>query len=195
MQGSPFKHMLLGYARVSTEPQETHLQIDALKNAGCKKIFQEKISGARTNRPELNRLIEHARKGDVVVVWKLDRLGRSLKQLIETVETLDAAGVQLKSLTENIIDTTTPSGKLVFGVFAVIAEFERDMLRQRTMAGLKAAKKRGRVGGKPRSLDAKQLKKARVMLKSGKYTKAEVAEDLSVSRQTLWRSLNRKAKA
>lgn len=183
--------MIFGYARVSTDDQETHLQIDALKTAGCDRIFQEKMSGTRSDRPELKRLLDQARKGDVVLVWKLDRLGRSVKQLIETVETLDNAAVQLKSLTENIIDTTTPSGKLVFGVFAVIAEFERDMLRQRTMAGLAAAKKRGRVGGKPRLLDAAKIKKARVMLDSGQYTKTEVAQELGVSRHTLWRSLNR----
>lgn len=183
--------MILGYARVSTDDQETHLQIDALKAAGCERIFQEKMSGARGDRPELRRLLEQARKGDVVLVWKLDRLGRSVKQLIETVETLHNADIQLKSITENIIDTTSPAGKLIFGVFAVIAEFERDMLRQRTMAGLAAAKKRGRVGGKPRALDAAKIKKARVMLASGEYTKTEVAQELGVSRHTLWRSLNR----
>lgn len=149
------------------------------------------MSGTRSDRPQLERLLDQVRKGDVVVVWKLDRLGRSVKQLIETVAILDNAGVQLKSLTENIIDTTSPSGKLVFGVFTVMAEFERDMLRQRTMAGLAAAKKRGRVGGKPRSLDAAKIKKARVMLNSGQYTKTEVAQELGVSRHTLWRSLNR----
>ena len=183
--------MILGYARVSTDDQETNLQIDALETAGCERIFQEKISGTRSDRPELKHLLDQARKGDVVLVWKLDRLGRSVKQLIETVYTLHNVGVQLKSLTENIIDTTSPSGKLVFGVFAVIAEFERDMLRQRTMAGLAAAKKRGRIGGKPRSLDAAKIKKARVMLDSEQYTKTEVAKELGVSRHTLWRSLNR----
>ena len=183
--------MVLGYARVSTDEQETHLQIDALKQAGCERVFQEKISGTHSDRPALKRLLDQAREGDVVFVWKLDRLGRSVKQLIETVETLHKSGIQLKSLTENTIDTTSPSGKLIFGVFAVIAEFERDMLRQRTIAGLAAAKKRGRVGGKPRSLDNAKIKKARVMLDSGQYTKTEVAQELGVSRHTLWRSLNR----
>jgi DNA invertase Pin-like site-specific DNA recombinase len=183
--------MIIGYARVSTDDQETHLQIDALKAAGCERIFQEKMSGVRSDRPELERLLDQARFGDTVIVWKLDRLGRSVKQLIKTVEILDQAGVQLKSLTENIIDTTSASGKLVFGVFAVMAEFERDMLRERTMAGLVAAKKRGRVGGKPRSLDASKIKKARVMLDSGQYNKTEVAQELGVSRHTLWRSLKR----
>jgi DNA invertase Pin-like site-specific DNA recombinase len=182
--------MLLGYARVSTDDQETHLQIDALERAGCVRLFEEKASGAKADRPELRRLLETAREGDVVIVWKLDRLGRSLLQLIETVNQLHACGVQLKSLNENLIDTTTPSGKFLFGIFGLMAEFERDMLRQRTNAGLAAARKRGRVGGRPKSIDAAELKKARVMLASGDYTKAEVAAELAVSRHTLWRALS-----
>ena len=181
--------MLLGYARVSTDDQETHLQIDALKAAGCERIYQEKASGAKADRPELMRLLDNARKGDVVIVWKLDRLGRSLLHLIETVNLLHARGVQLKSLNENLIDTTSPSGKFLFGIFGLMAEFERDMLRQRTNAGLAAARKRGHVGGRPKSIGAGDLKKARVMLTSGDYTKAEVAAELSVSRHTLWRAL------
>lgn len=184
--------MKLGYARVSTDEQETHLQIDALKGAGCDRIYEEKASGAKDDRPELIRLLDNARKGDVVIVWKMDRLGRSLLHLIETVNLLNVRGVQLRSLTENVIDTTTPSGKLVFGIFGLMAEFERDMLRQRTNAGLNAARKRGRVGGRPRSIDATALKKARVLLASGSYTKAEVAAELGVSRHTLWRELARK---
>ena len=183
--------MLLGYARVSTDEQETHLQIDALTGAGVDRIYQEKASGAKTDRPELMRMLDNARKGDVVVVWKLDRLGRSLLHLIETVNLLNARGVQLRSLTENLIDTTTPSGKLVFGIFGLMAEFERDMLRQRTNAGLAAARKRGRVGGRPKSIDARALKKARAMLASDNYTRTQVAAELGVSRHTLWRELSR----
>ncbi len=183
--------MLLGYARVSTDDQETHLQIDALKAAGCERIYQEKASGAKADRPELMRMLDHARQGDVVIVWKLDRLGRSLLHLIETVNLLHDRGVQLRSLTENVIDTTTPSGKLVFGIFALMSEFERDMLRQRTQAGLRAARKRGRIGGRPKSIDAAGLKKARAMLAAGNYTRSEVAGELRVSRHTLWRELNR----
>lgn len=183
--------MLLGYARVSTDEQETHLQIDALTGAGVDRIYQEKASGAKTDRPELMRLLDNARKGDVVVVWKLDRLGRSLLHLIETVTLLHRRDVQLRSLTENLIDTTTPSGKLVFGIFGLMAEFERDMLKQRTTAGLVAARKRGRVGGRPKSIDAASLKKARAMLASDNYTKGDVATELGVSRHTLWRELNR----
>ena len=181
--------MKLGYARVSTDEQETHLQIDALKGAGCDRIYEEKASGAKTDRPELMRLLDNARKGDVVIVWKMDRLGRSLLHLIETVNLLNERGVQLRSLTETLIDTTSPSGKLVFGIFGLMAEFERDMLRQRTHAGLAAARKRGRVGGRPKSLGADDLKKARALLGSGTYSKGQVAEELGVSRHTLWRAL------
>lgn len=190
-----FCTMLLGYARVSTDDQETHLQIDALKAAGVERIYEEKASGAKTDRPELMKLLDNARKGDVVIVWKMDRLGRSLLHLIETVNLLNGRGVQLRSLTENLIDTTSPSGKLVFGIFGLMAEFERDMLRQRTNAGLVAARKRGRVGGRPKGIDAAALKKARVMLASGDYTKAEVAAELQVSRHTLWRELGRASEA
>ena len=182
--------MLLGYARVSTDDQETHLQIDALKAAGAERIYEEKASGAKTDRPELMRMLDSARSGDVVVVWKLDRLGRSLLHLIETVNLLHERGVQLRSLTENLIDTTSPSGKLVFGIFGLMAEFERDMLRQRTNAGLAAARKRGRVGGRPRALGPEEIKKARALLASGEYTKAEVAAEVGASRHTLWRALN-----
>lgn len=185
--------MLLGYARVSTDDQETDLQIDALKAAGCERIFEEKGSGAKADRPELMRLLDNARKGDVVVVWKLDRLGRSLLHLIETVNLLHERGVQLKSLNENLIDTTSPSGKFLFGIFGLMAEFERDMLRQRTNAGLVAARKRGRVGGRPKSIAADDLKKARALLASGQYTKGQIAAELGVSRHTLWRELQRVA--
>jgi DNA invertase Pin-like site-specific DNA recombinase len=181
--------MKLGYARVSTDEQETHLQLDALKAAGCERVYEEKASGAKADRPELLRLLDNARKGDVLIVWKMDRLGRSLLHLIETVNLLNKRGVELRSLTENVIDTTTPSGKLTFGIFALMAEFERDMLRQRTTAGLKAARARGRVGGRPKSMSAADLKKARALLASGAYTKTQVADELGVSRHTLWRAL------
>ena len=183
--------MKLGYARVSTDEQETHLQLDALRAAGCERIYEEKASGAKTDRPELLRLLDNARKGDVVIVWKMDRLGRSLLHLIETVNLLNTRGVQLRSLTENLIDTTTPSGKLVFGIFGLMAEFERDMLKQRTVAGLAAARRRGRVGGRPKSISVDDLKKAQVLLRSGDYTRGEVAKEIGVSRHTLWRALSR----
>jgi DNA invertase Pin-like site-specific DNA recombinase len=180
--------MKIGYARVSTDAQETHLQMDALKRAKCTRVYQEKVSGAKTERPELTRLLDSARKGDVVIVWKLDRLARSLRQLIDTTVLLNERGVELHSLTENI-NTTTPSGKLTFHLFASLAEFERDILRQRVNAGLKAARRRGRVGGRPKSMDEDDLKKARALLRSGDYTKVQVAKELEVSRHTLWRAL------
>jgi DNA invertase Pin-like site-specific DNA recombinase len=158
--------MKIGYARVSTDDQETHLQIDALKQAKCGRVYQEKASGAKAERPELMKLLDNARKGDVVIVWKLDRLARSLRQLIDTTVLLNERGVELHSLTENI-NTTTPSGKLTFHIFAALAEFERDILRQRVNAGLKAARRRGRVGGRPKALNEGDLKKARALLRSG----------------------------
>jgi DNA invertase Pin-like site-specific DNA recombinase len=184
--------MKIGYARVSTDAQETHLQMDALKRTKCSRIYQEKASGAKTERPELMRLLDNARKGDTVVVWKLDRLARSLRQLIDTTVLLNERGVELHSLTENI-NTTTPSGKLTFHIFASLAEFERDILRQRVNAGLKAARRRGRVGGRPKALKNDDLKKARALLRSGEYTKVQVAKELEVSRHTLWRALSQGA--
>lgn len=184
--------MKIGYARVSTDTQETHLQLDALKREKCGRIYEEKASGAKTDRPELMRLLDNARKGDVVVVWKLDRLARSLRQLIDTTVMLNERGVELHSLTENI-NTTTPSGKLTFHIFAALAEFERDILRQRVHAGLKAARRRGRVGGRPKALDEAALKKARALLRSGEYSKVQVADELQISRHTLWRALSREA--
>ena len=180
--------MKIGYARVSTDAQETHLQMDALKRAKCSRVYEEKVSGAKAEGPELTKLLDSARKGDVVIVWKLDRLARSLRQLIDTTVLLNERGVELHSLTENI-NTTTPSGKLTFHVFAALAEFERDILRQRVNAGLKAARRRGRVGGRPKALSEADLKKARALLSSGEYTKVQVAKDLAVSRHTLWRAL------
>jgi len=184
--------MKIGYARVSTDAQDTDLQMDALKRAKCGRIYQEKASGAKAERPELMRLLDNTRKGDVIIVWKLDRLARSIRQLIDTTVLLNDRGVELHSLTENI-NTTTPSGKLTFHIFAGLAEFERDILRQRVNAGLKAARRRGRVGGRPKALGEADLKKARTLLRSGDYTKVQVAKDLKVSRHTLWRALAQQA--
>jgi DNA invertase Pin-like site-specific DNA recombinase len=184
--------MKIGYARVSTDAQETHLQMDALKRVKCGRVYEEKASGAKADRPELMKLLDNARKGDVVVVWKLDRLARSIRQLMDTTTMLNERGVELYSLTENI-NTTTPSGKLTFHLFAALAEFERDILRQRVNAGLKAARRRGRVGGRPKALSEADLEKARALLRSGDYSKVQIAEDLQVSRHTLWRALSREA--
>lgn len=139
--------MLMGYIRVSRDHQITALQEDAIKKLGCERTFIDKISGAKFDRPQLTQMLDFARPGDVVAVWRLDRLGRSLKDLIEIVRTMDARGIQLKSCKENI-DTTTPTGKLMFHIFGAIAEFERDLIRERTMAGLEAARARGRIGGR-----------------------------------------------
>src|SRR5215467_13436905 len=184
--------MKLGYARVSTDAQETHLQLDALTRAKCSRIYEEKASGAKAERPELMRLLDNTRKGDVIIVWKLDRLARSIRQLIDTTVLLNDRGVELHSLTENI-NTTTPSGKLTFHIFAALAEFERDILRQRVNAGLKAARRRGRIGGRPKALDEADLKKARALLRSGDYSRVQVADELEVSRHTLWRALSKDA--
>jgi DNA invertase Pin-like site-specific DNA recombinase len=181
--------MKIGYARVSTDAQETHLQMDEIKRVKCGRVYEEKTSGAKADRPELMKLLDNARKGDVVVVWKLDRLARSIRQLIDTTTMLNERGVELYSLTDNI-NTTTPSGKLTFHLFAALAEFERDVLRQRVNAGLKAARRRGRVGGRPKALSEADLKKARALLRSGDYSKVQIAEDLEVSRHTLWRALS-----
>jgi DNA invertase Pin-like site-specific DNA recombinase len=187
-----FCTMKIGYARVSTDAQEAHLQMDALKRVKCVRIYQEKASGTKAERPELMKLLDNARKGDVIIVWKLDRLARSLRQLIDTTVLLNEHGVELHSLTENI-NTTTTSGKLTFHIFAALAEFERDILRQRVDAGLKAARRRGRVGGRPKALGEADLKKARALLRSGDYTKVQVAQELHVSRHTLWRALTQPA--
>src|SRR6476659_475969 len=144
--------MLVGYARVSTQEQDLALQLDALKSDGCEKVYEEKASGAQRERPELKAALGYMRQGDTLVVWKLDRLARSLKQLIETVEAMSEQGFGLRSLTE-AIDTTTAGGKLVFHLFAALAEFERGVICERTMAGLQAARARGRTGGKPPVLD------------------------------------------
>lgn len=180
--------MKIGYARVSTDAQETYLQMDALIRAKCNRAYQEKDSGAKAERSELMKLLYDACKGDVVIVWKLNRLARSIRQLIDTTAQLNERGVELYSLTENL-NTTTPSGKLTFHLFAPLAEFERDILLQRISAGLKAARP-GRVGGRPKAVAESDLKKAPTLVRSGDHTKVQVAEDLQVSRHTLWRALS-----
>src|SRR5215210_1190310 len=166
--------MLVGYSRVSTQDQRPELQLDALKAAGCERVYTEKASGAQRDRPELKAALDFVREGDTLVVWKLDRLARSVRQLIETVEGLERRKVGLRSLTE-AIDTTTSGGRLVFHVFAALAEFERSVIRERTAAGLEAARARGRKGGRPRSLGEGDLAAARAMLRDPGITVEEVA--------------------
>lgn len=182
--------MLIGYARVSTQDQNLDLQIDALKAAGCEKIFIEKASGAQRDRPELQAAIEYARSGDTLVVWKLDRLARSIKQLIETIEGLGGRSIGFRSLTE-AIDTTTAGGRLIFHIFGALAEFERAIIKERTRAGLDAAKARGRVGGRPSKMSDDDIKVAKALLADENITAAEVAKRLNISVATLYRYLPR----
>lgn len=180
--------MLIGYARVSTTDQDLALQLDALKAAGCERIFEEKASGAKEDRPELAKLLDHARKGDVLVVWKLDRLARSLKQLVLVLEDLGKRGIGFRCLAP-AIDTTTPEGRLLYSITGAFAEFERAIIQQRTRAGLKAALARGRKGGRPKALDDAAKSKARAMLRDPEISVAAVAEVLGVSRTTLYAHL------
>lgn len=183
--------MNIGYARVSTNDQSLDLQVDALKEAGCELIFQESVSGKKKNRPELEKLISHLRKGDSIVVWKLDRLGRSIRDLIDLINTFESKGVGFRSLKDNI-DTTTPTGKLIFHLFAALAEFERDVISERTKAGLAAARARGRKGGRPPGLSKKAEDIARLaesLYKERKRTITEICDYLDISRPTLYRYL------
>ncbi len=176
--------MIIGYARVSTSEQDTSVQMDALKDSGCERIYEENRSGKNRERPELTRCLDTLRSGDVLIVWRLDRLGRSLKDLVEIVSDLESKGVGFQSLNESI-DTTSPSGKLIFHVFAALSEFERSLIQERTKAGVAAARARGRKGGRPKKLSADQIRKARAMLSDPLMTKAEVARHFGVSRVTL----------
>jgi len=178
--------MLIGYARVSTEDQKLDLQLDALKQAGCEKLFNDVASGARSQRGGLDDALAYARDGDVLVVWKLDRLGRSLQHLIETVTALQARGVEFRSLQENI-DTTTPGGKLIFHIFGALAEFERELIRERTNAGLRAARARGKKGGRQVVMTEKKINMARAMLADPTNKIADICAALQVSRATLYK--------
>ncbi len=180
--------MLIGYARVSTQDQNPRLQIDALEAVGCERIFTEKASGAHRDRPALKAAIDYLREGDALVVWKLDRLARSLKQLIETVEDLERRGIGFRSLTENI-DTTTSGGRLIFHIFGALAEFERSIIRERTSAGLEAARAAGKTGGRPPALTNKDIQAAKAMLQDPLITMNEVAARLGVAPSTLYRHI------
>lgn len=182
--------MIIGYARVSTQDQNTELQIDALKQAGCERIYQEKMTGATRQRPELDACLNMLREGDTLLVWRLDRLGRSLKDLVEIVTSLEDRGVSFRSLTENI-DTSSTGGKLIFHIFGALAEFERNLISDRTKAGLAAARARGRKGGRRPKMTANDIKLARAMLADPATTKTEVAKHFGVSRVTLNASLER----
>lgn len=182
--------MLIGYARVSTQEQNLELQIDALSKAECERIFQDVASGARTDRKGLEEALKFARESDVIVVWKLDRLGRSIKHLIDIVNELNEKNIGFMSLQENI-DTTTSGGKLIFHIFASLAEFERDIIRERTKAGLAAARARGRNGGRPRVMDEKKIEMAKILLKDSTNKVSDVCEILNISKATLYRYLDK----
>jgi len=183
--------MKIGYARVSTHKQDLALQKDALLQFGCEVVYEETGSGAKNDRPELLNVLKALRSGDALVVWKLDRLSRSIKDLINIVNDLNNRGVQFVSITDNI-ETTTPSGKLIFHIFSALAEFERGIIRERTSAGLKAARARGRKGGRKRKLSMAQIKSIRTILDSEENERSveEIARDYGASRSTVFRALS-----
>lgn len=186
--------MLVGYARVSTADQHLYMQEDALKKCGCTEIFHDIASGAKTARPGLEQAIAYLRDGDTLVVWKLDRLGRSLSHLIQTVKELSEKNIGFKSVRESI-DTTTSGGKLVFHMFSALAEFERDLIIERTHAGLKAARARGRMGGRPSMLDKRQVSKMKQYYEEQQMTVSDICKIFNVSRPTLYNYIKKDKKA
>lgn len=178
--------MKIGYARISTPDQSLNIQRDALTAAGCERIFEDVASGAKDARRGLDEVIAYAREGDTLIVWKLDRLGRSLKHLIETVNQLHAKGIGFASVQENI-DTTTSGGKLIFHVFGALAEFERELIRERTQAGLKAARARGKKGGRPPKMTPEQIDTAKRLMADPEISIDRICQTMKVSRSTLYR--------
>ena len=178
--------MKIGYARVSTEEQNLDRQLDSLKEAGCEKIFQEKITGTKKERPELDKLMEQLRSGDLIIVSDLTRLSRSVKDLFSLVDQIEKKGANIKSLKESWMDTSTPQGKLMFTIFAGISQFERDLISQRTLEGLAAARARGRKGGRPKK-DDKSINLALKMYQEKIYSVSEITEATGVSKTTIYR--------
>ena len=181
--------MLIGYARVSKTEQHLELQLDALNKAGCEQIFTDKITGAKGERKGLEDALSHLRKGDTLVVWRLDRLGRSLKHLIETLTGLREKEIEFKSLTENI-DTSTPTGVLMFHFIGALAEFERNLIRERTNAGLEAARARGHKGGRPKVGETETKRMARKLYEDKSNTIKDICKSLRISKATLYRYVN-----
>ena len=177
--------MLIGYARISTDDQNLALQHDALAAAGCEKVYEDRISGARAERPGLTLALEVARAGDTLIVWRLDRLGRSLKDLIALAERLEQRKVGLKSLKE-ALDTTSSGGRLIFHMFGALAEFERDLIRERTQAGLTAARARGRLGGRPKLLTPEKRRLAVQLYRAKEHSIAEICRLMGISKPTLY---------
>ncbi len=184
--------MFVGYARVSTQDQNLDLQKDALEKAGCERILVDQISGARSERPGYQSAMQILRKGDTLVVWRLDRLGRSLSHLLEVVKKLEAKQVDLKSLHESI-DTSTSTGTLIFHMFGALAEFERNLIRERTMAGLASARSRGRKGGRPKALNDYKREVTIKLYHEGKHTAQEIASIMGISRATLYNYLKQQS--
>lgn len=178
--------MLIGYARVSTDDQKITLQKDALNQIGCEQLFEDQISGVKAKRPGLERALQYARKGDIIVVWRLDRLSRSLKDLIDMMTNLESRGIGLKSLQESI-DTSTSSGKLIFHLFGALAEFERNLIRERTQAGLQAARARGRKGGRPKALTTNKQVLAIKLYEERDCSVREICEVMGISKPTLYK--------
>ena len=187
----PMAH-LLGYARVSTSEQDPRLQHDALEAAGCYRVFTDTASGSLASRPQLDLLLDQLRPGDTLVVWRLDRLGRSVRHLIDQISALEGRGVHFRSLQDHI-DTSSSGGRLIFHIFASLAEFERDLIRERTQAGLAAARARGRVGGRPTKLSTDDVATARRLYASKTVTVPEIGKILGVSRSTVYRALGKQA--
>lgn len=185
--------MLVGYTRVSTTEQNISLQKDALKKAGCRKIFDDKVSAAKADRPGLKSALAYMREGDTLLVWRLDRLGRSLKELIEIITNLEEREIGFRSLQESI-DTTTSGGRLIFQIFGALAEFERNLIRERTRAGLEAARARGRKGGRPRILGSKKFELACKLYDEKNHTIKEICQILGISKPTLYNYLDRRSR-
>lgn len=179
--------MLIGYARVSTTDQNPQLQIDDLEQAGCKQIYQDRISGSKKSRPELEACLKSLRPGDTLVIWRLDRLARSLRDLIEIVDSLKERGIGVRSLNDPI-DTTSAAGELIFHIFGSLAQFERRLIQERVQAGLQSARKRGRIGGRPKKLNDDQVRRAKLLIDGGEPV-GEVAREFGIDRSTLYRAL------
>ena len=180
--------MVIGYARVSTEQQETEAQLPELRKAGCRRIYQETMGGGTINRPELEKCLERLDKGDTLVVWRLDRLGRSIRDLLQIVDRLDRSGINFISLKERF-DTSTAAGRLVFHFFAALTQFERELIRERTMVGLSSARARGRLGGRKKVLNPQQTRVVKTMWDSREHTRHEIAAHFTVSVATIDRVL------
>lgn len=180
--------MVIGYARVSTEQQETEAQLPELRKAGCRRIYEETIGGGTMKRPELEKCLERLEKGDTLVVWRLDRLGRSIRDLLQIVDRLDKSGINFISLKERF-DTSTAAGRLVFHFFAALTQFEKELIRERTMAGLSSARARGRLGGRKKVLTTQQMRVVKTMWDSREHTRHEIASHFTVSVATIDRVL------